>query len=257
MLTFLSLTLSLLGAPVDATKLTLSAPASIVEFDIGKLKGDLFKMSWSPDSRELYLQTVERDRSGNLKAAHHYIVPLDGKPPKGVDAEPPWSTAYWSWKSNRSAPGLPAFSIAAEESKKRMTTTSVPTGGALATGGAEATGGGATGLTTGDAMAAAMQSQMVTVWTLKLKGEVVGEFVNAPAVPGLTFGWAPQGSNLIAFSNPDGHLVVMDDQGRKKEVTGSKNAVLPAWTNDGKKIAYLERNGKKAWLKTVDVGLSE
>jgi hypothetical protein len=241
------------GAPVDATKLTLSAPASVAEIDTGKLKGDLFRLSWSPDAQQLYLQTVERDRTGNLKAAHHYLLPLDGKAPKNVDAEPPWSTAYWSWKSNRSAPGLPAFSIAVEDSKRRMTTTSIPTGGSLATGGGEAAGAGATGLTTGDAMAAAMQSQMVTVWTLKLKGEVIGEFVNVAAVPGLTFGWGPHGSGLIAFSNPQGRVVVMDDQGRKQEVANSKSAVLPAFTNDGKKLAYLERSGKKASLKIVDV----
>ena len=103
-------------------------------------------------------------------------------------------------------------------------------------------------------MAAANQAQTVNVWTLKLKGEVIGEFVNAAAVPGLTYGWAPAGTGLIAFSNKDGRLAIMDEQGRKQEIASSKSTLLPAWTDDGKRIAYLERAGKnKVVLKVVDV----
>lgn len=240
---------------VDASKLTLSMPASIVEFDSGKLKGDLSRLAWSPDARQLYLQTIERDRDGNVKSMHHYVLALDGKPPKGVDVEPPWSTAYWSWKSAQAAPGLPAFKIDVEQQQKRITSTSSPMGGDLAKGGVEGGAGAAgPGMTTGDAMAAANQSQMVSVWTYKLKGEVIGEFVNAAAVHGLTFGWAPAGTGLIAFVNKDGRVVIMDDQGHKQEVASSKSALLPAWTDDGKRLAYLEKTGKnKAALKIVDV----
>ena len=111
-------------------------------------------------------------------------------------------------------------------------------------------GGGAAG----EAMTAAMQSQIAHYYTLKLKGEVVGEFVNAVAVPGLTFGWGPAGTGLIAFSNPDGRIVIMDDQGRRQEISSSKSTLLPAWTDDGKRLAYLQRTGKdKAVLEIVDV----
>jgi hypothetical protein len=243
--------------PADASKLTLSAPAAIVELDLGKLKGDLYRLAWSPDAKQLYLQTVERDRTGNLKAVHHYLLPLDGKTAKGVDGEPRWSAEYWAWKSMQTAPGLPAFKIEVEQQQKRMTGASTPMGGDLAKGGVEGTaslGGAATGLGAGDAMSAALQGQMVNVFTLKLKGEVVGEFINAPAIPGLTFGWAPSGTGLIAFANRDGRLVVMDDHGRKQEIPSSKSALLPAWSDDGKRLAYLEKTGKsKAVLKIVDV----
>jgi hypothetical protein len=130
-------------------------------------------------------------------------------------------------------------------------------GGDLAKGGLEggtSVGGAATGLSTGDAMAAALQGQMVNVWTLKLKGEVVGEFVNAPSIPGLTFGWAPAGTGLIAFANTSGRVVIMDEQGRKQEIASSKSALLPAWSDDGKRLAYLEKTGKnKAVLRIVEV----
>jgi hypothetical protein len=243
------------GSPLaDASKLTLSAPAAIVELDTGKLKGDLVRLSWSPDGQQIYIQTVERDRSGGIKSTHHHLLALDGKPPKGLDEEPAWSTRYWAWKSGPSAPGLLAFKIDPDQQRRRRTATSTPMGGDLAKGGAEGgTGAAGPGMSTGDVMAAAAQSQMESVWTLKLKGEVVGEFVNTPAIPGLTFGWAPMGTGLIAFANPEGRIVIMDDQGRKQPIA-SKGALLPAWTADGARLAYLEKTGKnKATLKIVDV----
>ncbi len=90
--------------------------------------------------------------------------------------------------------------------------------------------------------------------TLKLKGEVVGEFVNAPALAGTTFGWGPSGTGLIAFVNSAGRLVLMDGQGRKQEVDGAKAVLLPGWTTDGTRLVYLERSGRKKFtLKTLDI----
>jgi hypothetical protein len=245
------------GSPtVDATKLTLSPPAAIVEIDTKKLEGDLSRLSWSPDAQQIYLQTIERDRAGNIKSAHHYLLALNGQAPKRTEQEPAWSTAYWAWKSTAAAPGLASFKIDVEESQKRVTATATPMGGELAKGGLEGSGGGgAVGAgPVGGAMDAAMQSQVAHYWTLKLKGEVIGEFVNAAAIPGLTFGWGPPNTGLIAFANRDGRVVIMDDQARKQEVSSSKAALLPAWTEDGKRLAFLERTGKnKVVLKIVEV----
>jgi hypothetical protein len=252
-LTFIMATAS---PAVDASKLKLSAPASIVEFDAGKLKGVLFRLAWSPDGQQIYLQTIERDRAGNVGTAHHYLMGLNGEAPKRIDQEPAWSTAYWEWKSMRAAPGLPAFKIDLEESQRRIKTTSTPMGGDLAKGGLEGSGAMAPvgGGAASEAMTAAMQSQMAHYYTLKLKGEVVGEFINSVAIPGLTYGWGPAASGLIAFSNPDGRVVIMDDQGRKQEISSSKSTLLPAWTDDGKRLAYLQRTSKdKVALRVVDV----
>ena len=252
-LTFIVATVS---PAVDASKLKLSAPAAIVEFDARKLKGVLFRLAWSPDAQQIYLQTIERDRAGTITTAHHYLMGLNGEAPKRVEQEPAWSAAYWEWKSTRAAPGLPAFKIDLEESQKRVKSTSTPMGGDLAKGGLEGSGAMAPvgGGAAGEAMTAAMQSQIAHYYTLKLKGEVVGEFVNAVAIPGLTFGWGPAGTGLIAFSNPDGRIVIMDDQGRRQEISSSKSTLLPAWTDDGKRLAYLQRTGKdKVVLEIVDV----
>jgi hypothetical protein len=251
-LTFIMATVS----PADASKLKLSAPAAIVEFDTGKLKGVLFRLAWSPDGQQIYLQTIERDRAGNITTARHYLLGVNGEAPKHVDQEPAWSAAYWDWKSSQAAPGLPSFKIAVEEQRKRVNTTSTPMGGDLAKGGLEGSGAMAPvgGGAVGDAMSAAMQGQMANYYTLKLKSEVVGEFVNALPNFGLAFGWGPTGSGLIAYSNRDGRIVIMDDQGRKQEISSSKSTLFPAWTEDGKRLAYLERSGKnKVALQVVDV----
>ena len=115
-------------------------------------------------------------------------------------------------------------------------------GGVGATGGASGGGGGSS---VNDATGAAFGSQNANVVLLKLKGEVIGEFVNAPALPGTTFGWGPHGSGLIVFAAADGHLVLMDDQGRKQDIQGPKAASFPGWSEDGTRIFFLERTGRK------------
>ena len=252
----LTLLLSVQAASlVDASKLTVSA-ASTAELDTRKLKGELFRLAWSPDAQQVYLRTIERDKTGNVKTSHHYLLSLDGKS-TGVEEEPAWAAAYWTWKSTQAAPGRPAFKIDVEQQRRRVNTTSVPMGGDLARGGTEggATGSGSgVGLGAGDAMAAALQSQMVNVYTLKLKGEIVGEFVNAAAVPGLTFGWGPVGTGVIAFANPEGRIVLMDEQGHKQEIASSRSALLPAWSDDGRMLAFLETSGKnKVTLRCMNV----
>lgn len=243
------------AASTDATRLTLSAPAAIVELDMGKLKGEPSRLAWSPDARQLYLQTLERSKVP--PRMRHYVLALDGQPPKPVEQEPPWAATYWAWKSAQAAPGLPAFSIAIDQQQKRMTTTSTPTGGELARGGTSGGGEPGSGIGVGvgsaEASMAAVQSQTANVVTLRLKGEVIGEFINRPLLPGFTFGWAPAGSGLIAFASQAGPVVVMDDQGRKQPIA-AKGTLLPAWTDDGKRLAYLEKGGrKKIVLMIVDV----
>lgn len=250
-------TAGLAAQATDASKVTVSAPARVVEFDTGKLKGDLVRLAWSPEAAEIYLQTAELDRRTGGVKLRHFLLGLDGKPPKGMDQEPAWATPYWMWKSAQTAPGRPVFKIDVEQQEKRVTSTSTPSGGDLARGGgADPLPGAGTspGMSVDDAARAAEQSQMARVFTLKLRGQVIGEFVNVPAVPGLTFGWGPKGSGLIAFANTSGRLVVMDEQGRRQEMDGTQDVLLPAWTADGKRLAWLERKGrKKVELRVADV----
>jgi hypothetical protein len=246
------------SSQVDATRLVVSPPVTVAEIDGGKMKGDLTRMAWSADGKSIYFQTVERDTRGNVDV-RHYVLVLDQKEPKGLDLEPPWAAAFWAAKSAQSAPGVPSLKITIDQQQRRVAATASPVGGDMAKGGAGGGGGGGVGASTGgsstgDAVGAAVQSQTATVVSLKLKGEVVGEFVNAPALPGTTFGWGPSGTGLIAFVNASGHLVFMDGDGRKLEVAGSKAVLLRGWSADGSRLIYLERSGRKKYtLKTLDI----
>ncbi len=91
------------------------------------------------------------------------------------------------------------------------------------------------------------QLQKQQVITLMLKNEIVGEFVNQQFLPGYTFGWAPQSVGMIAYCSETGHVIVMDEHGEKQELAGTKDALLPAWSPDGTRIALLQKSGKKKY----------
>jgi hypothetical protein len=176
---------------------------------------------------------------------HRYFVmsATEGKP--GPVNEPPaWATEYWAWKSNQFAPGSKTFGIDTPKAEqKTVNAVSAPMGGDLARGGTDS---GTGGTTAGDVAAQKAQSQTQNVITLRLKGEVIGEFVGQQFLPGYTFGWSPR-NQMVAYAHSSGRLAVMDEQGNKQQVDGTKNVILPAWSPDGKKIAFLQRAGKNRY----------
>jgi Tol biopolymer transport system component len=228
--------------------ITFSPPQRIVTLD--KVKGEPIQMSWSPDGAELYIESGQRTRLGTFENQKHYVITIASQQLRSVDAPPQWATDYQSWKGNKWAPGDHAFVIDISEENRTVRAVSAPSGGALAKG-------GESGASTGnmdDAVGAALTSQMQHVITLKLKGQTVGEYVNTQFVPGYTFGWAPQSLGAyIAYGGPDGRLAVLDPQGSKTIVPDARNVLLPAWANDGKKIAFVEKNGKKFDLYVTEV----
>ena len=231
--------------------------AAPVEIDLGKLKGEPSRLAWSTDGSQFYLQTAERDSRGFVTALHHYLLEPDGRVAKKLEQEPAWAATYWAKKSAQTAPSMPTQKIVVDTRQETVRATAVPMGGALARGGTDAGGergaGGGQGISAGEAGAAALQSQTVTVITLRLKGEIIGEWVNQPVVPGLTFGWAPSGGR-IAFVSKSGALLVMNPEGQKLPIAAAANASLPAWSDDGHRLAYLERTGKKkAALRIAEV----
>jgi WD40 repeat protein len=231
---------------VFALHVTLASPQPIAEIDAGKMKGEIARLAWSPDGSDFYIQTIERDRAGAITGVKHYLVSTATKNVKGVDQEPPWAAKYWAWKSAQTAPGAAAFRIDVNQREEMLRATASPTGGALAKGGtADPTQG-----TTFDEVAnAANQTQKVLVSALTVKDETIGTWVNEPVMPGFTFGWAPAPLQLLAFARRDrkdgGPIVVIDHAGQKQELSGPKGAILPAWSDDGKRLAWLERRDKK------------
>lgn len=43
----------------------------------------------------------------------------------------------------------------------------------------------------------------------------------------------------------------MDEQGGKQEVAGSKDAILPAWSADGSRLAWLQKEGRGKFVLQV------
>jgi hypothetical protein len=238
--------------PLPVGSVTMSSPTTLTTLDMDKLKGNPSRMAWSPDLTQIYLQTIEGPFH-QPKAVRHYIVTASDGKVKDVQAEPEWFQAYWSVKSHKASPDAPALEIALSTENRREQTTSVPRGGDLAKGGS--VGADVTGTSTGDAAAAAMNSQTVTVHTMKLHGQTIGEFVNAVIVPGLTFAWAPKGTQAIAYTDPKGgKIYLMDPKGKKQDLDGTKDALLPMWSHDAKKLAWLQKDGKKKFeLKVADI----
>jgi hypothetical protein len=243
--------MTLLLTAVAAVQITLAAPQPIAEVDSGKLKGELSRLAWSEDGSEFYLQTVERDRSGNVKAAHHYLVSTASKNVNSVDQEPAWAAKYWQWKSGQASPAAASFKISVEERTETKRAASAPTGGDLARGG---TPDPAAGSTLSDVAHASDTSQTLHIFALKVRNETIGEWVNAAVSPGTNFGWAPAPLQLLAFARREGGpIIVLDATGSKQELAGTKAALLPAWSSDGKRLAWIERKGKKYQLTASEV----
>ncbi len=115
-------------------------------------------------------------------------------------------------------------------------------------------GDAGSGQAAAETMDAANKAYTSTTVTMKVKGEVVGEWTNVPPQPGMRFGWAPAPIGAIAYAANNKKLTLLDKQGNKLEVAGTSDVLLPAWSTDGKRVAFLQKTGKKKYtLMLVDV----
>src|SRR5687768_11352123 len=235
-------------SPMRADALKVSEPVKIAELDMDKLKGQPSRLAWSADGTQLYVQTMEGTFGLPGQKLRHYTMAVADGSRKDVPVEPEWASAFWTMKSGQNAPDGPPLTIDWKKETRKEQTVSTPMGGALARGGT----GGDTGTGAGEAIAAADNRQRVMVNAMVLRGTTVGEFVNSVIVPGLTFGWGPKGTKVIAFADPkSGRVIVLDEKGEKREVPGTKDAILPAWSGDAKQIAWLQKDGKKKYVLQI------
>lgn len=225
-----------------AIAVQVAAPSKAATLE---LKGEPTRLSWSADGSQLAIQTSERDDKGMTKNPRYYLIAAaDGKV-SNAQASPEWAETYWTWKSNQYAPWAPSLAIDVKQDQKTVSSTSTPMGGALAKG---SPSGDPTGGTTADeALQHKLGSQTLNVVTLTLLGETVGYFEGVQFIPGYTFGWAPKELASIAYVTQGGRLAVMDKERKKQQLDSTKGVLLPAWSVDGTKIAFLQKAGKNKY----------
>jgi hypothetical protein len=231
------------GTGIDASAVRVGAPTPVTELDLGKLKGELRQVAWSRDGDELYVQTFEGTLA--LQKLRHYLVPVAGGAPQPIDQEPEWATDYWGYKSDRFAPGLRSLMIDFEQKLEKVR---VGTGSGRPgeMGGAGAGAGGANGNPVDIEKTAEGQHQNFA--RLTLFGETISEFVNEVPIPGLMFSWGPSGSGAIVYTDRErGHLMLLDQHKRKQTISGVKDALLPAWSADGTRLAWVQKAGRKKY----------
>ena len=237
-------------ATVPVAQVTVTPGTAVLELDLGALKGTrLRQMAWSPDQTQLYLQTYAANKDATVKELFHYVLPVAGGAPKRIDTPPAWAAGYWAWKSGQTAPDDSTWKIDVSTEKKISSATAMPMGGDMARGGTvDPTGGVSVETVTANAA----QASNVSVYTMRLNGQTIGEWTNHPIMPGLTFGWGPAGSGLVAFAEKSaGRLTLMDRSGKTARVDGTKDVVLPAFTADRSRLAYLEGRGRNKYALVI------
>lgn len=251
--THLALAATLAGAlsaasqqPWKASDLSFSNPVVAVTLEGPALTGQPSRLAWAPGDSLLYLQTLDGTFGRPDAKLRHFLVASEGGELREMPAEPEWAVDYWIVKSDQASPHDPSVRITLKSESRRERTTSTPQGGDLARGGTSPV----SSIGRNDAVDAAFNSQIAFMNTMMLHGRQVGVFDNTVIVPGLTFGWGPPG--LIAYAEPNkGRIVVMDDEGQRKEIGGTKDALLPAWSTDNTRLAWVEKIGRNKFVVRV------
>ena len=226
------------GTAVDASAVRIGSPSTVADLDLGKLRGELRQIGWSRDGAELYLQTADGPEAS--EKIRHYLVPVAGGDPQPLAAQPEWAADYWGFKSDRFAPGLRSLIIGFEQKQEKV---KVGTG----SGRPGEQAGGSPGTTPVDIEKTA-EGQYQNYARLTFAGETISEFLNQKPIPGLMFSWGPVGSGAMVYTTRElGHLMLIDQHNRKQTVSGVKDALLPAWSTDGARLAWVQKSGRKKY----------
>ncbi len=211
----------------DLSTRTVTSPVALCDVDLNVLKGEMRRLSWAPNGASIHLQTLD-PRNGDI---FDYIVDLGNGEISLAFGEPAWASRYWARKSSLVAPGLPTLKLEVIENNRRTRPT--PFSGGFANGGAQ---------TPDPHNPVDAYEHEVTLWFV---GEEIGRWVNGAPMAGDTFGWGPDGSGALAFTDKNGRLTLIDRSKRKVALAGVRDAAFPAWSVDGGRLAWLQKLGRK------------
>lgn len=233
---------------IDVAKLAISAPATIRDLDIKGVRGVPTRMAWSPDNLWLYIRVSTFDRWSN-ETVRHLLVETAGKRVETLAEEPGWLPRYWNLKSATTSPVIPTWRIKVDAREELLRTTNVPREGNIGQHTADPSAG-----MDEVARKAAFSSQKTTYEQYLLNGHVIAAATNGHVAPGRAFAWAPAPLALIAYVSEKGRLVVMNHAGQTRDVKGPKKPLLPAWSEDGRRIAFIQQSGSGTYtVKVVEI----
>ena len=235
--------------PSSVGQLIIGAPAEVAAIGSKEASGRPVRLAWNADGSQLYIRTSVFDRWANETASHLTVV-LATKQVVSLAAEPAWAAQYWSWKSSPASPADVSLRVDLEVRNEVMRTANVPREGNIGQNVADPSAG-----LDETVINAARASQQARFETLTLRGHVIDRTVNEHLIPGRTFGWAPAPHAFVAFVSEKQRIVVMDRAGGTREVRDTRRALLPAWSPDGRRLAFLQKErGESYSLRIVAVG---
>jgi hypothetical protein len=232
--------------PIDVTRIEVGAPMVVAEIDTGKLKGEVRRLCWSPDGASLYIQTAEAEPP--VERFRHYSVTLEGGALTPLDRAPDWAATYWAVKQDRTAPGLESLVIEVQQGTESIKTGTGPAGVLDRSSSPDRVAMGSPSV---DGLASAnMGNDKARVVRLTLLGTDIATWTNERPYPGARFSWGPSRAGALVYVGEKGQLVFLDQNKQKRPVAATKDAVLPAWSTDGKRLAFLQKTGRKKYALT-------
>jgi hypothetical protein len=219
--------------PLDASRLGVSKPVVIARLTEALLGGQPWRLSWAPDGSALCVDSATWGRGGTnemaIRQESFRLVSVSDGQVTTAGGPPGWATAYWAWKSAQHPPWVPTLEIAVTLERPTMSL----------------------GMPADDFQSMTRESTR-RVRVYRLRGEVVGEATDVAFLPGSSFGWSPFAMGALVFADRRGMLVIMDSEGRRRSIPDSDPAHLPAWSPDGRRIAFL-RYDRGLRLVVVDI----
>lgn len=232
---------------VDPANLVVSAPATLRDLGKADARGVATRMAWSADGAWIYVRMSTFDRWSN-ETVRHLLVETRGQRIQDLGDEPAWLPRYWNTKSALASPTMASWRIKIDTREDQVRTTNVPREGNIGQNGDPAAGLDET------VRKAANSSQKTLFEDYVLNGRVIASAINDHVTPGRTFAWAPPPLALVAFVDPKGKLLLMNQRGVTREVKGAKKPSLPAWSEDGRRLAFVQATTlSNCVVKIVDV----